>query len=105
MPPPRPPYQPIPAGPFCTPVVSNDTPPNRPQTATPTAKCAASAAILTGEAGGNFVLSWLQSWGIPAQPAMPGVAYDLSADVPNVDMLRIQVKTRPARKGRFAHSR
>jgi hypothetical protein len=99
MPSSRPPYQPIPAGPFRTPVVDDDTPRNRPQTTTPTAKRAASAAILTGEAGGNLVLSRLQSWGIPAQPAMPGVSYDLIADVPNVDMLRVQVKTRTRPKG------
>ncbi len=99
MPSSRPPYQPIPAGPFRTPIRDDDTPRSRPPAVTPKAKRAASAAILTGEAGGNLVLSRLQSWGIPAQPAMPGVAYDLIADVPHVDMLRIQVKTRTRPKG------
>jgi hypothetical protein len=56
-------------------------------------KRAPSAAILTGEAGTNLVLSRLQTWGIAAQQAMAGVAYDIVADVPNVDMLRVQVKT------------
>ncbi len=99
MPPSRPPYQPIPAGPFRTPVVDNDMPRRWPPASTPTAKHAASAAILTGEAGANLVLSRLQSWGIPAQPAMAGVAYDLIADVPGVDMLRVQVKTRTKPSG------
>jgi hypothetical protein len=41
-------------------------------------KYAPSAAMLTGEAGTNPVLSRLQGWGIPAQASMPGIAYDLS---------------------------
>jgi hypothetical protein len=40
------------------------------------------------------VLSRLQGWGIPAQPAMPGVSYDLIADIGHGDMLRLQVKTK-----------
>jgi len=68
----------------------------------------APSAILIGEAGANLVLSRLQSWGIPTQIAMPGIAYDLIADVPGVDLLRIQVKTRSKPKGQrcsFAMSR
>jgi hypothetical protein len=57
------------------------------------------SAILIGEAGTNLVLSWLQSLGIPAQIAMPGIAYDLIADIPGLDLLRIQVKTRSTPKG------
>lgn len=63
-------------------------------------KRAPSAAILTGEAGANLVLSRLQAWGIPAQPAMPGLAYDLIADVPSLGLLRLQVKTKSQHKGR-----
>jgi hypothetical protein len=37
--------------------------------------------------------------GIPAQIAMPGIAYDLIADVAGLDLLRIQVKTRSTPKG------
>ncbi|WP_460253430.1 PDDEXK-like family protein [Acidiphilium sp. MT5] len=59
----------------------------------------APSAILIGEAGTNLVLSWLQSLGIPAQIAMPGIAYDLIADVAGLDLLRIQVKTRSTPKG------
>jgi hypothetical protein len=62
-------------------------------------KRAASAAILTGESGANLVLSRLQGWGIPTQPAMAGVAYDLITDVPGLDMLRIQVKTQSRPRG------
>jgi hypothetical protein len=62
-------------------------------------KRAPSAAILTGESGANLVLSRLQGWGIPAQASMPGIAYDLIADVKGLDMLRIQVKTRSRPKG------
>ena len=57
------------------------------------------SAILIGEAGANLVLSRLQGWGIPAQIAMPGIAYDLIADIPGLDLLRIQVKTRSRTKG------
>jgi PD-(D/E)XK endonuclease len=60
---------------------------------------APSTASLTGESGANLVLSRLQGWGIPAQASMPGIAYDLIADVKGVDMLRIQVKTRSGPKG------
>jgi hypothetical protein len=59
----------------------------------------APSAILIGEAGANLVLSKLQGWGIPTQVAMPGIAYDLIADIPGVDLLRIQVKTRSTAKG------
>jgi hypothetical protein len=62
-------------------------------------KYGAPSAILVGEAGTNLVLSWLQSLGIPAQIAMPGIAYDLIADVAGLDLLRIQVKTRSTPKG------
>ncbi len=68
----------------------------------------APSAILIGEAGANLVLSKLQGWGIPTQVAMPGIAYDLIADVPGLDLLRIQVKTRSKPKGQccsFAMSR
>ncbi|OZB39273.1 MAG: hypothetical protein B7X48_09665 [Acidiphilium sp. 34-60-192] len=54
---------------------------------------------MIGEAGANLVLSKLQGWGIPTQVAMPGIAYDLIADIPGVDLLRIQVKTRSTAKG------
>ncbi len=84
-------HQPLPAGPFRTPF--GDVPRIKPP-ATPSAmKRAASAATLTGEAGTNLVLSRLQGWGIPAQASMPGIAYDLIADVDELGMLRIQVKT------------
>ncbi len=63
---------------------------------------APSAAILTGEAGANLTLSRLQAWGIATQPAMPGVAYDLIADVPGLDMLRLQVKTKSKPGGHAA---
>lgn len=63
------------------------------------ARYGAPSAILVGEAGTNLVLSWLQSLGIPAQIAMPGIAYDLIADVAGLDLLRIQVKTRSTPKG------
>jgi hypothetical protein len=46
-------------------------------------KYAPSAAMLTGEAGTNPVLSRLQGWGIPAQAPMPGIAYDLRGTNPN----------------------
>lgn len=51
------------------------------------------SATLVGESGANLVLSRLQGWGIPAQPAMAGLPYDLLADVPGFDLVRIQVKT------------
>ncbi|GAA5263986.1 hypothetical protein ACOSOMT5_P0406 [Acidiphilium sp. MT5] len=57
------------------------------------------SAILIGEAGANLVLAQLLGWGIPAQIAMPGIAYDLIADIPGLDLLRIQVKTRSRPKG------
>jgi|GEM_PF-5236726 len=59
----------------------------------------APSAILIGEAGCNLVLSRLQSWGMPAQPAMAGLAYDLIADVKGLDLLRMQVKTRSKPRG------
>ncbi len=59
----------------------------------------APSAILIGEAGANLVLSKLQGWGIPTQVAMPGIAYDLIADIAGLDLLRIQVKTRSTAKG------
>ncbi len=49
--------------------------------------------ILIGEAGANLVLSKLQSWGIPSQPAMAGLAYDIVADIAGAGLVRIQVKT------------
>lgn len=60
-----------------------------------------SSATLIGEAGANLVLSRLQSWGVPAHPAMPGLAYDLIAEIPQLDLLRIQVKTRSEPNGRM----
>lgn len=60
-----------------------------------------SSATLIGEAGANLVLSRLQGWGIPAYPAMPGLAYDLIAEIPRLDLLRIQVKTRSKPNGRM----
>lgn len=59
-----------------------------------------SREILVGEAGANLVLSKLQSWGIPAQPAMPGLAYDILADCGRFGVLRLQVKTRARPTGR-----
>ncbi len=44
---------------------------------------ATSAAMLTGEVGINPALPRLQGWGIPAQPWMPGIAYDLRGANPN----------------------
>ena len=58
------------------------------------ARSPVSSALLIGEAGTSLVLSRLLAWGISAQPAMAGAAYDIIADVPGFDMLRIQVKTR-----------
>ncbi|MFT2095825.1 group I intron-associated PD-(D/E)XK endonuclease [Acidiphilium multivorum] len=58
------------------------------------------STTLIGEAGANLILSRLQSWGIAAQPAMAGLPYDLIADVPGFDMLRIQVKTRSRPNGK-----
>ncbi len=64
------------------------------------AKRPPSRAILIGEAGANLVLSRLQGWGIPAQMAMAGLAYDLIVDVPSFDLLRFQIKTRSRPRGR-----
>lgn len=97
MPPPSAPHQPYAAGPHRTPVPSDEA--RRPIPA-PGSKRHASPAILVGESGSNLVLSRLQSWGIPAQPAMAGVAYDLIADLPDGEMIRIQVKTRSQPTGR-----
>ena len=58
------------------------------------------STTLIGEAGANLILSRLQSWGIAAQPAMAGLPYDLIADIPGFDMVRIQVKTRSRPNGR-----
>ena len=93
MPPLRGIHQTFRAGPSRTPVDADDLHHFRPA-AVATAKHAPPAAILTGEAGANLTLSRLQAWGIAAQPAMPGVAYDLLADVPGFDMIRLQVKTK-----------
>lgn len=57
-------------------------------------------ATLIGEAGANLVLSRLQSWGLAAHPAMSGLPYDLIVEVPRLDLLRIQVKTRREPAGR-----
>lgn len=59
-----------------------------------------SSATLIGEAGSNLVLSRLQSWGFAAYPAMAGLAYDLIVEIPRLDRLRIQVKTRSQPLGR-----
>ena len=90
-------HQPLPTGPFLTP--PGDAPRIKPPASPSAMKRAPSAAILTGESGTNLVLSRLQGWGIPAQASMPGIAYDLIADVKGLDMLRIQVKTRSRPKG------
>lgn len=58
------------------------------------ARTVTSSAVMVGEAGTSLVLSRLLAWGIGAQTAMAGAAYDIIADVPGFDMLRIQVKTR-----------
>lgn len=58
------------------------------------ARPATSSAVLIGEAGSSLVLSRLLAWGISAQTAMAGATYDIIADVPGFDMVRIQVKTR-----------
>jgi len=89
-------HQPYLKGPYRTPVC--EVPRTEPDAANICSKHAPSA-ILTGEAGCNLVLSRLQSWGMPAQPAMSGLAYDLIADVRGLDLLRIQVKTRSKPKG------
>jgi hypothetical protein len=52
-----------------------------------------SREILIGEAGTNLVLSKLQGWQIPTHPVMPGVPYDLVADIPHMGLIKIQVKT------------
>jgi hypothetical protein len=52
-----------------------------------------SREILIGESGNNLVLSKLQGWEIPAHPAMPGLAYDLMADIVGTGLIKIQVKT------------
>lgn len=57
-------------------------------------------ATLVGEAGANLVLSRLQAWGFAAHPAMAGLPYDLIVEVPRLDLLRIQVKTRSEPTGR-----
>lgn len=49
--------------------------------------------ILIGEAGHNLVLSRLQSWLTPAQSAMPGLPYDILADIADIGIVRLQVKT------------
>jgi hypothetical protein len=89
--------QPFAAGPFRTPIKDDDLPRLQPVHA---AKRVPSATILTREAGVTRTLSRLKSWGITAQPAMPGVAYDLIADVPGRDMIQLQVKTKTQPKGR-----
>lgn len=66
----------------------------RPITETRSQYYTPASAQLIGEAGENLVLSRLQSCGIAAQSAMPSLPYDLIADVPGFDMVRIQVKTR-----------
>ncbi|GAN81454.1 hypothetical protein Aam_096_013 [Acidocella aminolytica 101 = DSM 11237] len=48
---------------------------------------------MTGQAGVNLVLSCLLGWGVATHPAMEGLPYDLIVDVPDLDLLRIQVKT------------
>ena len=53
-----------------------------------------SSAMLVGEAGTSLVLCKLPALGIPAQLAMAGLPYDLIADIPGFDLVRIQVKTR-----------
>ena len=58
------------------------------------------STTLIGEAGANLILSRLQAWGIAAQPAMAGLPYDLIADIPGFDMVRIQVKTRSRPNGK-----
>ena len=58
------------------------------------------STTLIGEAGANLILSRLQSWVIAAQPAMAGLPYDLIADIPGFDMVRIQVKTRSRPNGK-----
>ena len=58
------------------------------------ARSSVSPAVLVGEAGTSLVLSRLLAWGIGAQAAMAGAAYDIIADVPRFDLVRIQVKTR-----------
>lgn len=63
------------------------------------------SAQLIGEAGANLVLSRLQSCGIAAQSAMPSLPYDIIADVPHFDLLRIQVKTRSRPTGRICQFR
>jgi hypothetical protein len=68
-------YQPLPACPFCPPL--GNIPLIRLPGRRSATKYAPSAAMLTGEAGTNPVLSRLQGWGIPAQTSMPGIAYDL----------------------------
>ncbi|MFP5250034.1 MAG: group I intron-associated PD-(D/E)XK endonuclease [Acidobacteriota bacterium] len=98
-----------PKGPFRTPVPVADSdaeqpvgdalipiPPIRrlPHRAAMDTRSPVSSAVLVGEAGTSLVLSRLLAWGIGAQPAMQGAAYDIIADVPGFDMLRIQVKTR-----------
>lgn len=87
-------HQPVPRGPFRTPVSADEPPCQKPPLPAQATKRAPSAAILTGESGANLVLSRLQGWGIPAQSAMPGVAYDLIADITGLGMLRLQVKTK-----------
>jgi hypothetical protein len=67
--------QPLPGCPFC-PSLGNIPLIRLPGRRSAT-KYAPSAAMLTGEAGTNPVLSRLQGWGIPAQASMPGIAYDL----------------------------
>jgi hypothetical protein len=84
-------HQPFSAGPFRTPL--RKAPRTNPPSPPSVRKRAPSAAILIGEAGNNLALSLLQRWGIPAQASMPGVAYDLIADVEGLGMLRLQVKT------------
>lgn len=58
-----------------------------------TVSCGRASAQLIGEAGENLTLSRLQSWGIAAQSAMSALPYDLIADIPDLDLVRIQVKT------------
>ena len=85
-------HQPLPAGPFRTPL--RNIPQIKPPASPSTMRRPPSAATLTDEAGPNLVLSRLQGWGIPAQASMPGIAYDLIADVPGLDMIRLQGKTK-----------
>lgn len=52
-----------------------------------------SQEILIGDAGVHLVMSRLLAWRIPVREAMNGQSYDIIADVKEVGLLRLQVKT------------